>query len=84
MRVVIFGAAIALAVTGVAVAKEKKPIVAQNANGCSASHVKASKSAPKLDCKSTGTVAQSSDGSANARAPTLGYDTSPWFVPTSF
>lgn len=83
MRLVIFGAAIVLAVTGAAVAKEKKATVAQAADACSASHLKASKPKPKLDCKSTGTVALPSDASENMAEPQLGYSSSPWFVPSS-
>lgn len=79
MRLVIVGAAMVLAVTGAAVAKDKKATVAQAANSCSASHLKAGK--PKLDCKSTGTVAQPSNG--NLAEPQLGYGSSPWFVPSS-
>jgi hypothetical protein len=80
MRHIIVGAAMVLAITGVAVAKDKKATVAQ-ADSCSASHLKAGK--PKLDCKSTGTVSKPSKASENMAEPRLGYGSSPWFVPSS-
>jgi|GEM_PF-5712080 len=83
MRLVILGAAVVLAVTGAAVAKDKKATVAQAVDSCSASHLKAGKPKPKLDCKSTGTVAQPSNASENMAEPQLGYGSSPWFVPSS-
>ncbi len=82
MRLIIFGAAIVLAVTGAALAKDKKATVPQVSDSCSAS-LKAGKPKPKLDCKSTGTVAQPSKASENMADPQLGYSSSPWFVPSS-
>ncbi|TIV74893.1 MAG: hypothetical protein E5V93_15130, partial [Mesorhizobium sp.] len=65
------GAAIVLAMTGAAVAKEKKVAVKQGVSLCSTTAN--DKVAPKLDCKSTGTVPQVSNGSQNAQEPRLGY-----------
>ncbi|PBB18877.1 DUF680 domain-containing protein [Mesorhizobium sp. WSM4313] len=76
------GAAIVLAMTGAAVAKEKKVAVKQGVSLCSTSAN--GKVTPKLDCKSTGTVVQGSDGSQNALEPRLGYSSSPWFVLSGF
>ncbi|RVD57644.1 hypothetical protein EN828_05810 [Mesorhizobium sp. M2D.F.Ca.ET.185.01.1.1] len=82
MRFVItLGAAIVLAMTGAAVAKEKRVAVNQGVSLCSTS---AKGVTPKLDCKPTGTVAQGSDGSENAPEPRLGYSSSPWFVLSGF
>ena len=85
MKLVVFGVAMVLAATGAAVAKEKKKVAtAQATTSCSAAHMKAgSKPTPKLDCKSTGTVAARQPNGANFLDhynPRLGYDeTSPWF-----
>lgn len=82
MRFVIsVGVAIVLAMAGAAVAKEKKVAVKQGVSVCSAG---ADGKTPKLDCKSTGTVVQGSDGSQNALEPRLGYSSSPWFVLSGF
>ncbi|WP_192257199.1 hypothetical protein [Mesorhizobium silamurunense] len=83
MKLVVFGVAMVLAATGAAVAKEKKKVAtAQAATSCSTAHMKAgsSKPAPKLDCKSTGTVvvARPSNQAANFLDHHLGYDTDPW------
>lgn len=83
MRIVIsIGAAIVLATTSAAVAKDKKVAVKQVVSLCSTSAN--GKVAPKLDCKPTGTVVQGSDGSQNALEPRLGYSSSPWFVLSGF
>jgi hypothetical protein len=84
MKLVVFGVAMVLAATGAAVAKEKKKVTtAQAATSCSAAMKGGSKSTPKRNCKSTGTVvARPSNNAANFLDhynPRLGYDTSPWF-----
>lgn len=88
MKLVVFGVAMVLAATGAAVAKEKKKVAtAQAAISCPAAHMKAGsgKPAPKLDCKSTGTVvvARPSNQAANFLDHRLGYDTDPW-IPTGY
>ncbi|TIV65086.1 MAG: hypothetical protein E5V74_03505 [Mesorhizobium sp.] len=88
MKFVVFGVAMVLATTGAAVAKEKKKVAtAQAAISCPAAHMKAGsgKPAPKLDCKSTGTVvvARPSNQAANFLDHRLGYDTDPW-IPTGY
>ena len=83
MRVAIFCAAMVLAVTGVAVAKEKRVVVSEAGASCAAkpSAKVNNKHVPKLDCKSTGTVAAKSvENGAKASGPRLGYDANPWIV----
>jgi putative hemolysin len=77
MRVAIICAAIVIAATGVAVAKEKKVVVSNAASLCSTKH-SAKKPLPELDCGLTGT-AKLPDG-ATPEKPRLGYDTNPWVV----
>ncbi|TIR25483.1 MAG: hypothetical protein E5X34_10270 [Mesorhizobium sp.] len=87
MKLVVFGVAMVLAATGAAVAKEKKKVAtAQAATSCSTVHMKAgsSKPAPKLDCKSTGTVvARPSNQAANFLDHRLGY-ADPWIPPHGY
>jgi len=77
MKVAIFCAAIVIAATGVANAKEKKAVVTDAAALCSTKH-SAKKPLPNLDCGLTGT-AKLPDG-AMPEKPRLGYDTNPWIV----
>ena len=76
MRVAIFCAAIVIAATGVAVAKEKKVVVSDAATLCSTGHAK--KPVPELDCNSTGT-AKLPNGATPAN-PRLGFETNPWIT----
>ena len=77
MRVVIVCAALVIAATGVAVAKEKKVAVSDAASLCSSKH-SAKKPVPELDCSSTGTATSPDNGTAK---PRLGYDdANPWFT----
>ena len=78
MRVAIFCAAIVIAATGVAVAKEKKVVVSDAAALCSTKH-SAKKPVPDLDCSLTGTAKLPDNGATSAK-PRLGYDTDPWIV----
>ncbi|MFB9978196.1 hypothetical protein ACFSQQ_16640 [Mesorhizobium kowhaii] len=78
MKVAIFCAAIVIAASGVAVAKEKKVAVSDAAALCSTKH-SAKKPVPELDCSLTGT-ATSSDNGAQPAKPRLGYEASPWFT----
>jgi len=78
MKVAIFCAAIVIAASGVAVAKEKKTAVSDAAALCSTKH-STKKPVPKLDCTMTGTATSSNNGAEPAK-PRLGYDDSPWLM----
>ncbi|WP_214470045.1 hypothetical protein [Mesorhizobium sp. dw_380] len=80
MKIVMFCAAVMIAASGVAVAKEKKVAVSNAATLCSTKHsAKKPKPVPKLDCGLTGT-ATSPDHNAQPVKPRLGYDTNPWIT----
>ena len=79
MRVVIVCAALVIAATCVAVAKEKKVGVSDAAALCSTKH-SSKKPRPALDCSLTGT-AKLPDGTKPEK-PRLGYDTNPWIITT--
>ncbi|ESX95734.1 hypothetical protein X755_22410 [Mesorhizobium sp. LNJC405B00] len=77
MRVAAFCAAIVIAGTGVAVAKEKKVVVSDATDLCSTKH-SAKKQVLELDCRPTGTAKLPAGGTPEK--PRLGYDTDPWLV----
>ncbi|MCA0008645.1 MULTISPECIES: hypothetical protein [unclassified Mesorhizobium] len=77
MRVAIFFAAIVIAATGGAFAKEKKVVVGDAAALCSTKH-STKKPVRDLDCGLTGT-AKLPDGTTPEK-PRLGYDTDPWIL----
>ncbi|MER9585639.1 hypothetical protein [Mesorhizobium sp. M0276] len=77
MRVAVFCAAIEIASSAIAAAKEKKVVVSDAAALCSKQH-SAKKPVPELDCSLTGT-AKLPNG-ATPEKPRLGYDTNPWIV----
>ena len=77
MRVVIVCAALAIAATGVAFAKEKKVAVSDATALCSTKH-SSKRPRPELDCNLTGT-AKLPDGTKPDK-PHLGYDTNPWII----
>ncbi|BCG88531.1 hypothetical protein MesoLj113c_46410 [Mesorhizobium sp. 113-3-9] len=77
MRVILFCAALVIAATGVAVAKEKKVAVSDAAALCSTKH-SSKKPRPELDCNLTGTTKL--PGGTTPEKPRLGYDANPWIM----